>query len=173
MKILCFNLNERFFLKSQNAGVVIFFLFIFYPFCTIAQQLYIPPDNPKISHTLDNDKTNNILDKQELYKIWVFFTDKGIKTAGGYLSAIEQPENLVSKRSLNRRATVLSSDKLVNFYDLPVLPKYISTVSARVEKWCTTSRWQNAVSVKANLAQIIHLEELPFVRKIKLVSRAS
>ena len=169
MKMIFGNPDKRIYMNSQIIYFVFFVFSYSFRFFTNGQQLYTGPNNPKISQALKFE--NRDLANSEIIKIWVFFTDKGILNQRDFQDAIHYPERLVSKRSLQRRKIMKETNNLVDFQDLHVNKEYISAVSKRVEKWCTTSRWLNAVSVEANLIQIANHEKLPFVRKIQPVSR--
>ena len=66
---------------------------------------------------------------------WVCFTDKG--------GIRKLPADLVSPRSLERRARVLPADRLVDETDLPVHAPYVDGVEARVLRVRQVSKWFN------------------------------
>ena len=88
---------------------------------------------------------------------WVFLTDKG--TA----SKQRIPRDVVSPRSLARRAKVMPLGKRVQSQDLPVAQAYVAAIANNVQQVRNRSRWFNAVSVRATRAQLLTLAELPFV----------
>jgi len=96
---------------------------------------------------------------------WVFLTDKG---AAGKQRV---PQNVVSLRSLARRAKVMPYGKLVQAQDLPVAQAYVDAIAGHVQLVRKQSRWFNAVSVQATRAQLLELAELSFVKEIELVLR--
>ena len=98
---------------------------------------------------------------------WIYFSDKG--THEFMKSAV--PENVVSARSLRRRANVRLAGHLVDSTDLPLEKTYIDQVAPLVFKIRQQSKWLNAVSIEASAAQLTRLAALPFVRQIELVSR--
>ena len=98
---------------------------------------------------------------------WVFFADKG-PTAQA--KAALRPE-LVSERSLRRRAKVLPPDARVDSRDLPVLETDVGEVARHVVQIRQRSKWFNGVSVLATPEQIHALQFIPRVRAIELVGR--
>ncbi len=68
----------------------------------------------------------SIADQDEKLLIWVFFSDKGQNTQN-YLS---KPSSVVSEKSLERRAKVLSEDKLITQTDLPVNQTYVDQLKS-------------------------------------------
>lgn len=95
----------------------------------------------------------------------VYFSDRG-NVRKTFL-----PDQLITPRALQRRAHVLPPDRLVGENDLPLEPRYVASVAARVQLVRHTLRWFNAVSVMATPTQIDSLSLLPFVREIDLVGR--
>ena len=74
--------------------------------------------SPKLQLKMHNDsQSDKIL-------IWIYFTDKGNDLDGYYLN----PESVVSQKSLDRRAKILSQSKLIDFTDLPVNQIYINVL---------------------------------------------
>ena len=96
---------------------------------------------------------------------WVFLTDKGNAGKSGVRT------NLVSERSLARRAKVLPAGKRVDVRDLPLATEYIHGVSARVQKIRRQSKWLNAISIEATPEQMSELAALDYVREIRLLAR--
>jgi serine protease AprX len=95
---------------------------------------------------------------------WVYFVDKG--------GIRKLPSDLVSPRSLERRARVLPAERLVDDTDLPVHDLYVRGVEANVLRLRQVSKWFNAVSVVATEAQLRIVAALPYVREVDLVYRA-
>ena len=69
--------------------------------------------------------------------IWIHFTDKGNELDGYYLN----PENVVSKKSLDRRAKIFSESNLINFSDLPVFQSYTNEITAIGFELKHKSKW--------------------------------
>jgi serine protease AprX len=99
--------------------------------------------------------------------LWVFFTDKGNRG----LQRASQPLEVVTQRSLDRRAKVRPADQLIDETDLPLEPSYVAAVVPLVLTIRQSSKWFNGVSVMATPEQIPAIEALPFVRGIDLVYR--
>ncbi len=96
---------------------------------------------------------------------WVFFTDKGDAAE----SLLANPELVVSKRSLKRRAKVREGKALIDYSDLPVSKNYISKVLASGAELRNKSRWFNGVSVMLTKAQLDVISTMSFVKKIDIV----
>ena len=97
----------------------------------------------------------------------MFFVDKGSHVLG----KVDIPTAIVTERALQRRATVLPADQLLDVSDLPLEERYIRDVEETGARVRHRSRWFNAVSVEATPAQIERLRALPSVREIELVAR--
>jgi len=102
-------------------------------------------------------------------RLWVFFTDKALD-ARGEASAVASFRATLPERAIERRARVGMD---VNRNDLPVAQSYVGAVEATGAKVETRSRWLNAVSVWADDAQAGELADLPFVREVRPVARAT
>ncbi len=100
--------------------------------------------------------------------VWVHLRDKGPHAAK---SGVRQ--NVVSERSLRRRAKVRPPDQLVDEHDLPLYATYVDAVAERVTRVRQRSKWLNALSVEATRAQIDALRNVEGVREIELVYRAT
>ena len=94
--------------------------------------------------------------------LWVFFADKGNPAP---LRDLE----VVTERSLQRRARVRPSGSLVDDTDLPVDRSYVATVASLVLSVRHASKWFNGLSVVATPEQVKSLQELPFIREIDLL----
>lgn len=101
--------------------------------------------------------------------VWIYFTDKGNTTEQFYLN----PETVVSRKSLDRRAKVLSSSELINFQDLPVNSEYLMQLKELGFKIRNKSKWLNAVSGFANSLVLNQISSLPFVKNIDIVAAFS
>jgi serine protease AprX len=109
----------------------------------------------------------NRLRANESEYAWVYLSDKG----SSELMSLAEQANLVSERSLRRRAKVRTASSLVDFADLPVAKEYIEQLSTRSQRIRQCSKWLNAVSLLATKAQLMEIERLPFVRSIELMAR--
>lgn len=106
------------------------------------------------------------VDADEHMAVWVYLRDKGPHAATRSV-----PLDLVSQRSLRRRAKVLPPGAQVDAHDLPVYGPYVDAIAGRVIKVRQRSKWLNAVSVLATRAQIVALRSLGSVRHLELVLR--
>jgi serine protease AprX len=129
--------------------------------------LVSPVEDPKIDF-----RTRNLLNKlpsDSAIAVWVFFTDKGIKTDGQYRKAIQECRYQLSERSIKRRK--LRGEKpIFDFTDIPVNKRYIDELKSLNLKIRVVSKWLNAASVVANKNQIEEIEKLRFARAIKKVA---
>jgi serine protease AprX len=128
--------------------------------------LEYPVENPKI-----NFKTRNLLNElpsDSEVAVWVFFTDKGVKTEGEYKKAIEECGYQVSERSINRRM-LRGKKPIFDYTDIPVKKEYLDELKSLNLKIRTVSKWLNGASVLANKNQIKEIEKLSFVRAIEKV----
>lgn len=131
---------------------------------------YIPPQNQKISLKLQSLFLSRLLDK-EVFKIWVFFTDKGLTSSDSLRKSLQEVRQSFHKRCLWRRSKTLRKNSfLVDYHDLPLFPPYTEEVKSKVLKVRTVSRWLNALSAEAAYSQIEELTKLDFVHKIDLVA---
>lgn len=107
---------------------------------------------------------------EEEINLWVFFTDKGIFDEERYRQALAEQEKKLTPRGRARRLRVKDRRSLVDFTDLPLFQQYVQGVLETGVRPRTTSRWLNAVSVKADREQLRRLAELPFVSYLRPVA---
>ncbi len=138
-----------------------FFLFGFF-LCLISTNI-AQTSNSKFSKALENkiagmSSTDDVL-------VWIYFTDKG----GNANFYFNNPQMVVSRKSLQRREKVFSNSILLTFKDLPVNSDYISLVKSSGLKIKWPSKWLNAVSGIANKIQLEQIAALPSVKKLDIV----
>lgn len=110
---------------------------------------------------------------EETFAIWVNFTDRNLDDAQ-LAARLQEEAALIPERTLNRRAkAALPGQRILAEGDLPVAPEYLAAVSATGAQLRRSSRWLNAGSFNATVAQIEVIKELSFVAKIDLVTRFS
>ncbi|MCK4427036.1 MAG: S8 family peptidase [candidate division Zixibacteria bacterium] len=129
--------------------------------------LEYPVENPKVDF-----RTRNLLNKlpsDSAIAVWVFFTDKGIKTDGQYRKALQECSYQLSERSIERRKR-RGKKPIFDFTDIPVKKEYVDELRSFDVKIRVVSKWLNAASVMANKNQIEEIEKLRFVRAIKKVA---
>ena len=102
-------------------------------------------------------------------KLWVYFTDKGVFEENTYRAAAMSMVADSNSRTLQRRSFRRSSPGLVDGYDLPLKDSYIESVDATGARIEQSTRWLNAVSVRASLKQAEKIIQLPWVRAIREV----
>ncbi len=93
-------------------------------------------------------------------KVWVYFSDKGkdALTPEAAMAAL-------TIRALERRRTIPP-----DWYDIPVNEQYVASVGATGATVRRSSRWLNALSCRANSAQIDAIAELPYVDSLTIVA---
>ena len=94
--------------------------------------------------------------------VWVFFTDKGVKTPAEFSAAAQR----VSLTERNHRRRVRTGAPLVTAADLPVREDYVGRVEAIGGELRRTSRWLNAASYEIPLRLVDSIAALPFVVRI-------
>jgi len=90
--------------------------------CFVLITSYAQNSLEKISPKLQLKMQTN--PQSESYLVWIYFTDKGNDLDGYFLN----PQTVVSQKSLDRRAKVLSQSSLIDFSDLPVNQNYINVL---------------------------------------------
>jgi len=121
---------------------------------------------PVIHESISAFARSRLMDK--LIPVWVFFTDKSIKSKPEFRAAIQAAEGTISQRALQRRSKVMRGE-VVSFSDLPVYDSYLAQLQSMGFQQRHTSRWLNAVSGFVQQAQLQSLASLPFVRQITLL----
>jgi serine protease AprX len=99
--------------------------------------------------------------------VWITFTDKG----GTAAAKLALPEELVSRRALERRANVLPATHLVDETDLPLSATHLRAVEETGARIRNRSKWLNAVSAFVTPGMIDRIAELPGVASVDLVGR--
>lgn len=131
------------------------------------KDLFIPKDKPVIPEVIQREIS---LYPDSLFRIWIFFTDKGIKNEGELKVALSKCKKALTPRCIKRRMKVRPIDNLVDFRDLPVRKSYVQRVLSMGFKKRAISKWLNAMSVEAYGRDIKRLTDLPFVRAIRKVA---
>ena len=140
-------------------------LIVFFVFTVIPIFAQSPVD--KLSNRLKAKIENQSQNSQHL--VWFYFTDKGNDIQKYY----SNPETVVSRKSLDRRAKVLSESALIDFSDIPVNEAYINELINSGFKLRNKSRWFNAISGYATKTQINQISSFNFVKKADVVSTFS
>ncbi|MCB9853315.1 MAG: S8 family serine peptidase [Phycisphaerales bacterium] len=105
-------------------------------------------------------------------RVWVFFTDRRIKSKAELDRRIAARTAEFPERTLRRRALRGTNAELVNVSDLALADDYVADVLAAGATLRRESRWLNAVSVETTGAAISAIAELPFVQRIQPVAHA-
>lgn len=117
----------------------------------------------KIDFNLKN-KIFGFSDGQEIL-VWIYFTDKG-KNVQRYF---ENPELVVSEKSLKRRAKSKAKVNLIEYSDIPINTMFIKQLKSHGIKIKHKSKWLNAVSCYATKTQIEKIQYLESVKQITQV----
>lgn len=128
-------------------------------------------DSPVITPKADQvitDRARDFLESRnpEQATVWVFFTDKGVRTKGEFQALAASLS--VTDRAERRRAKV-GMDKVV-FADLPVTRSYVDGVTAAGAKLRRISRWLNAASYEVPMDKLDAVAALPFVASVQPVA---
>lgn len=143
------------------------FVIIFVSLIAILAVQSFAGDNTKLSKRLvSRMRAASVKDN---ITVWVFFTDKGNNTA----QQLEMVKQKLLPQARKRRLRNRPSDRLVDYFDIPVNSGYITEVSKYAKKIRHKSRWLNAVSIETNKDQIEMLSRLSFVKSIRIVYQKS
>lgn len=123
-------------------------------------------DHPTVSERLQTLIVSKNSD--EIIKVWVYFTDKGIFDHKSYRLSLQEQKQALLGKTLKRRAK-LKEKEVVDFYDLPVLASYIEQVNQLGAKLNHISRWLNAASFYVPAGKIEAISNLVFVKSVKPV----
>ncbi|GJQ64652.1 MAG: hypothetical protein SCALA702_37050 [Melioribacteraceae bacterium] len=105
------------------------------------------------------------MDQGEKVLAWIYFTDKGNSTEKYF----NNPQLVVSQKSLKRRAKVFEKSTLIDFTDLPVNENYVSALQQTGAEIRNRTRWFNGVSAYINIASIEEIATMSFVKKMDVV----
>ncbi|NDK54348.1 S8 family serine peptidase [Pontibacter fetidus] len=101
--------------------------------------------------------------QEESKKYLIYLTDKNNTPF-----SVQEPEKFLSSKSIARRQR---QQIPITSRDLPVNPVYVQTIKNKgVEVWYS-SRWFNAVVIKANTTQLSEIIALPFVKNSRALNR--
>ncbi len=98
-------------------------------------------------------------------KIWVFFTDRGIKSRAELDLAADMISQRISARAMKRRAK--AGKDHVTIIDVPVKSSYVNAIVNSGAKLRRTSRYLNAASYEAPIGILDQIAALPFVAEIR------
>lgn len=98
-------------------------------------------------------------------KIWVFFTDRGVKTPNEFNQIAAALYDGLTERALARRAKV-GKDK-VTITDVPVKAEYVDAIVELGATLRRTSRYLNAASFEVPLTRLDEISSQPFVAEIR------
>jgi len=104
--------------------------------------------------------------------LWVYFTDKGETDAREFASAVHRAGKRVADPARARRARENGGGFVPDYYDVPVLDRYVDGVRSTGASVRHVSRWLNAVSVVADRATVSRIASLPYVQSVTAVGRS-
>jgi subtilisin family serine protease len=133
--------------------------FVCFGFIGVFAQNPLEKISPKLQQKMQLDS------QADKYLIWVYFTDKGNNVESYY----SNPQRVVSQKSLERRAKVLSESHLIDFTDLPVNQTYVSILNKNGFELKQKSKWFNAVSGFASRNEINQIASNHFIKKVDVV----
>ncbi len=102
---------------------------------------------------------------QDEILVWIYFTDKGNNTDIYF----NNPQLVVSGKSIQRREKVLGESSPLTMKDIPVNKSYITQVESEGLKLKHQSKWLNAVSGTIHKDQVNKIATLTFVSKLDIV----
>jgi len=114
--------------------------------------------------------TENVV-AAERQKYWIFFRDKGSASLSKRSALLNEAQQRLSPKALERRAKVLPAGALVDESDLELYKPYLNELTSRGFEPVVVSRWLNAVSIFATPEEIAALQNLPFVKNAQSVAR--
>ena len=103
--------------------------------------------------------------------LWVYFADKGETDAREFARAVRLAGDRVAGHARERRARETGGTFVPDYYDVPVVSRYVDGVRSAGARIRNVSRWLNAVSVEADRAAADRIAALPFVRTVTPVGR--
>ena len=116
--------------------------------------------SPQLKFAIENLSNNQ-------YSVYIYLNDKGPNAE----SKLNNPLNLVSQRSLDRRSKVMPAGHLVDMSDVPVYEVYKNNLTQKVLKIRQELKWFNAVSADVTINQLYDIANLNYVTKIDLIER--
>jgi subtilisin family serine protease len=106
---------------------------------------------------------------EETAAVWVFFTDKGVRTPAETERDLIEVASSFTAAALERRLRARPG-RPFDERDLPLEASYVRSVRDAGPGVRAFSRWLNAVSVEATAAEIEAIARLPFVARLSRVS---
>ena len=110
------------------------------------------------------------------YRVWIFFTDKGLADDAALEGVIADVAASYNTRAVKRRQLrgrhAKDGGPFFDFRDLPVHEPYVDQVTATGAQVRVRTRWLNAVSAIATRLQIDTIAKLPAVTKVQPVARS-
>ena len=104
--------------------------------------------------------------------LWVYFADKGETGARDFADAVRRAGDRVAGPARSRRARETGGRFVPDYYDVPVLARYVDGVRSTGAAVRHVSRWLNAVSVEADQATVARIAALPYVQSVAAVGRS-
>ncbi|MBN1348586.1 S8 family serine peptidase [candidate division KSB1 bacterium] len=127
-----------------------------------------PADSDKLSQAVRSFCTQPGTGQDHM-NAWIYFTDKQVFSESAVKHRLQTVSMAFAPKAIQRRERVLPPEKRFDFHDLPVSGDYVGEVLKTGAKHRSTSRWLNAISIRATASQIKEIEKLNFVRRITRV----
>jgi subtilisin family serine protease len=148
-------------MKSE-AGIT-FLTVLLIPPLLVAALAAQSPIAPSVAEWLETARPD------EKAAVWVFFTDKGMRTRAELERDLLAAADSRTPESLHRRLTARGAQPF-DERDLPLTRRYVEAVGDLGVEFRAFSKWLNAVSVTAMPAQVEALARLGFVQSMRRVS---
>jgi subtilisin family serine protease len=101
---------------------------------------------------------------------WIFFQDKGPQALSKASALVQEAEQRLTRRALERRAKVRAQADLIDETDFALYQPYLDELAKLDLAPVVKSRWLNAVSVSALPEQIDAVKNLSFVKAVRRVA---
>ena len=153
--------------------IIMFVLLLLFSANNAALSRSIPIEYPgeyscaKSADVLPERTMNYLAEKSDngKVKIWVFFTDRGIKSDEEFRQAASAFSGRLTEKALARRKKA-GMDKFT-IIDVPVKTSYVDAIVSLGAKLRRTSRYLNAASFEVRISKLNEIAALPFVSEIR------
>jgi len=126
----------------------------------LASKQKIDKFGPRLKYAVENSTNTQ-------YSVYIYLNDKGPNAE----AMLNNPLNLVTQRSLDRRVKVMPAGHLVDMSDIPLYAPYKNEVGTKVLKIRQEIKWFNAVTADVNASQLYDISNLNYVSKIELIEK--
>ena len=113
---------------------------------------------PHLTYVLDNTNKSN-------FYVYIYLKDKGPNVQ----QMLSNPLNLVTQKSLDRRAKVRPANDLVDINDVPLYDPYVRELSSKTLNLRQQIKFLNAVSAEVTREQLADISNTDFVNQVELI----